>query len=65
MSFDDVMIFFLVMNCSNLMFSSCRVEEVGYVVPTPVQNEALPVLFSGRDCVIHAQVNTVQCSFDI
>lgn len=41
-----------------------RAEEVGYVVPTPVQSEALPVLFSGRDCVIHAQVNTVDCYFN-
>ncbi|XP_042050469.1 DEAD-box ATP-dependent RNA helicase 58, chloroplastic-like isoform X1 [Salvia splendens] len=35
-----------------------RAEEVGYIVPTPVQNEALPVLFSGRDCVIHAQTGS-------
>ncbi|KAF2287905.1 hypothetical protein GH714_003187 [Hevea brasiliensis] len=34
-----------------------RLEEVGYVVPTDVQRQALPVLFSGRDCIIHAQVN--------
>ncbi|KAH6808850.1 P-loop containing nucleoside triphosphate hydrolases superfamily protein [Perilla frutescens var. frutescens] len=33
-------------------------EEVGYIVPTPVQSEALPVLFSGRDCVIHAQTGS-------
>jgi len=31
-------------------------EEVGYVMPTPVQNQALPHLFSGRDCILHAQV---------
>ncbi|KAL0457250.1 UNVERIFIED_CONTAM: DEAD-box ATP-dependent RNA helicase 58, chloroplastic [Sesamum latifolium] len=35
-----------------------RAEEVGYVVPTHVQREALPVLFSGRDCVIHAQTGS-------
>ncbi|KAL7144666.1 hypothetical protein ABFS83_07G028000 [Erythranthe nasuta] len=35
-----------------------RAEEVGYRVPTNVQNEALPVLFSGRDCVIHAQTGS-------
>lgn len=33
-----------------------RVEEVGYAVPTDVQKQALPVLFSGRDCILHAQV---------
>ncbi|KAK4482894.1 hypothetical protein RD792_010067 [Penstemon davidsonii] len=27
-------------------------------MPTPVQSEALPVLFSGRDCVIHAQTGS-------
>ncbi|KAL2484597.1 DEAD-box ATP-dependent RNA helicase 58 [Abeliophyllum distichum] len=35
-----------------------RAEEVGYVVPTDVQREALPVLFSGRDCVLHAQTGS-------
>ncbi|KAG6428061.1 hypothetical protein SASPL_112310 [Salvia splendens] len=39
-------------------FSYVSAEEVGYIVPTPVQNEALPVLFSGRDCVIHAQTGS-------
>ncbi|KAK4405697.1 DEAD-box ATP-dependent RNA helicase 58, chloroplastic [Sesamum angolense] len=38
---------------------NAEAEEVGYVVPTHVQREALPVLFSGRDCVIHAQVTKV------
>lgn len=32
-------------------------EEVGYVLATDVQREALPALFSGRDCVLHAQVD--------
>lgn len=36
-----------------------RVEEVGYAVPTDVQKQALPVLFSGRDCILHAQVTKV------
>jgi superfamily II DNA/RNA helicase len=31
-------------------------EEVGYVMPTEVQKQALPHLFSGRDCILHAQV---------
>ncbi|KAL6497800.1 DEAD-box ATP-dependent RNA helicase 58, chloroplastic [Orobanche hederae] len=35
-----------------------RAEEVGYVSPTHVQQKALPVLFSGRDCVIHAQTGS-------
>lgn len=33
-----------------------RMEELGFVVPTPVQRQALPTLFSGRDCILHAQV---------
>ncbi|KAM0945394.1 putative RNA helicase [Dioscorea sansibarensis] len=33
-----------------------RAEEVGYTMPTDVQRESLPVLLSGQDCVIHAQV---------
>ncbi|XP_050240461.1 DEAD-box ATP-dependent RNA helicase 58, chloroplastic isoform X2 [Quercus robur] len=36
-----------------------RVEEVGYVRPTDVQKQALPLLFSGRDCILHAQVTRV------
>ncbi|MCH97425.1 DEAD-box ATP-dependent RNA helicase 58 chloroplastic-like, partial [Trifolium medium] len=30
-------------------------EEVGYVMPTEVQKQALPHLFSGCDCILHAQ----------
>ncbi|KAL3578221.1 hypothetical protein D5086_019725 [Populus alba] len=33
-------------------------EEVGYAVPTDVQKQALPVLFSGRDCILHAQTGS-------
>ncbi|CAN1807575.1 DEAD-box ATP-dependent RNA helicase 58, chloroplastic [Linum perenne] len=33
-----------------------KAEEVGYVMPTDVQKQALPVLFSGQDCIVHAQV---------
>ena len=32
-------------------------EEVGFVAPTDVQREALPVLLSGHDCILHAQVS--------
>ncbi|CAA0839872.1 DEAD-box ATP-dependent RNA helicase 58-chloroplastic [Striga hermonthica] len=35
-----------------------RAEEIGYITPTSVQKEALPVLFSGRDCVIQAQTGS-------
>ncbi|GJW16497.1 DEAD-box ATP-dependent RNA helicase 58, chloroplastic isoform X1 [Tanacetum coccineum] len=35
-----------------------RVEEVGYVTPTEIQRQALPVLFSGRDCILHAQTGS-------
>ncbi|XP_061991826.1 DEAD-box ATP-dependent RNA helicase 58, chloroplastic isoform X1 [Rosa rugosa] len=36
----------------------CRMEELGYVAPTPVQRQALPTLFSGRDCILHAQTGS-------
>ncbi|KAG6597460.1 DEAD-box ATP-dependent RNA helicase 58, chloroplastic, partial [Cucurbita argyrosperma subsp. sororia] len=35
-----------------------RAEEIGFVAPTGVQRQALPVLFSGRDCVLHAQTGS-------
>ncbi|MCD9642833.1 DEAD-box ATP-dependent RNA helicase 58, chloroplastic [Datura stramonium] len=35
-----------------------RAEEVGYVIPTEMQLQALPFLFSGRDCVLHAQTGS-------
>eukprot|EP01018_Ginkgo_biloba_P006651 Gb_37106 [translate_table: standard] len=38
------------------MYGDVRAEEVGFVVPTDVQEQALPVLLSGCDCIIHAQV---------
>ncbi|KAF3457184.1 hypothetical protein FNV43_RR01841 [Rhamnella rubrinervis] len=34
------------------------VEEVGYVLPTDIQRQALPTLFSGRDCILHAQTGS-------
>ncbi|PWA50016.1 P-loop containing nucleoside triphosphate hydrolases superfamily protein [Artemisia annua] len=37
---------------------ACRVEEVGYITPTEIQRQALPVLFSGRDCILHAQTGS-------
>ncbi|XP_029122325.1 DEAD-box ATP-dependent RNA helicase 58, chloroplastic isoform X3 [Elaeis guineensis] len=36
-----------------------RAEEIGYVVPTAVQHQSLPLLLSGRDCILHAQVTKV------
>ncbi|XP_062208207.1 DEAD-box ATP-dependent RNA helicase 58, chloroplastic isoform X2 [Phragmites australis] len=35
-----------------------RAEEVGYVVPTEVQEQSLPVLLSGQDCILHAQTGS-------
>ncbi|XP_031276585.1 DEAD-box ATP-dependent RNA helicase 58, chloroplastic isoform X2 [Pistacia vera] len=35
-----------------------RMEEIGYVVPTDIQREGLPVIFSGRDCILHAQTGS-------
>ncbi|EHA8589483.1 DEAD-box ATP-dependent RNA helicase 58, chloroplastic [Cocos nucifera] len=35
-----------------------RAEEIGYVVPTAVQNQSLPLLLSGRDCILHAQTGS-------
>ncbi|XP_045809250.1 DEAD-box ATP-dependent RNA helicase 58, chloroplastic isoform X1 [Trifolium pratense] len=35
-----------------------RMEEVGYVMPTEVQKQALPHLFSGHDCILHAQTGS-------
>ncbi|CAL5395504.1 unnamed protein product [Camellia sinensis] len=35
-----------------------RVEEVGFVVPTDVQRKALPIMLSGRDCILHAQTGS-------
>lgn len=33
-----------------------RAEDVGFVLPTDVQRQALPIILSGRDCVLHAQL---------
>uniref|UniRef100_A0ACD5XHE0 Uncharacterized protein n=1 Tax=Avena sativa TaxID=4498 RepID=A0ACD5XHE0_AVESA len=35
-----------------------RAEDVGYVVPTEVQEDSLPVLLSGQDCILHAQTGS-------
>ncbi|CAD6234538.1 unnamed protein product [Miscanthus lutarioriparius] len=35
-----------------------RAEEVGYVVPTEVQEQSLPLLLSGQDRVLHAQTGS-------
>ncbi|THG10786.1 hypothetical protein TEA_010694 [Camellia sinensis var. sinensis] len=34
------------------------VEEVVFVVPTDVQQKALPIMLSGRDCILHAQTGS-------
>ncbi|XP_057862234.2 DEAD-box ATP-dependent RNA helicase 58, chloroplastic isoform X2 [Cryptomeria japonica] len=35
-----------------------RIEEVGFAVATDVQEQALPVVLSGVDCIIHAQTGS-------
>ncbi|XP_074568669.1 DEAD-box ATP-dependent RNA helicase 58, chloroplastic isoform X1 [Curcuma longa] len=35
-----------------------RAEEIGYTQPTNVQCLSLPLLLSGRDCVLHAQTGS-------
>ncbi|XBI22972.1 hypothetical protein VPH35_063924 [Triticum aestivum] len=35
-----------------------RAEDVGYVSPTEVQEQSLPVLLSGLDCILHAQTGS-------
>ncbi|KAK3166613.1 hypothetical protein QOZ80_1AG0048090 [Eleusine coracana subsp. coracana] len=35
-----------------------RAEDVGYLVPTEMQEQSLPVLLSGQDCVLHAQTGS-------
>ncbi|XP_024011811.1 DEAD-box ATP-dependent RNA helicase 58, chloroplastic isoform X2 [Eutrema salsugineum] len=35
-----------------------RMEEIGFVFPTNIQREALPTLFTGRDCILHAQTGS-------
>ncbi|KMS95859.1 hypothetical protein BVRB_004370 isoform A [Beta vulgaris subsp. vulgaris] len=35
-----------------------RVEEIGFITPTEVQQQGLPVLFTGCDCVLHAQTGS-------
>ncbi|KAL9264953.1 DEAD-box ATP-dependent RNA helicase 58, chloroplastic-like protein [Drosera capensis] len=35
-----------------------RLEEIGFIFPTDVQEQALPVLFSGKDCILHAQTGS-------
>ncbi|KAF9618181.1 hypothetical protein IFM89_000650 [Coptis chinensis] len=41
---------------SPFLVSPTQAEEVGFVEPTDVQREALPILLSGRDCILHAQI---------
>uniref|UniRef100_A0A5B7AZ80 RNA helicase n=2 Tax=Davidia involucrata TaxID=16924 RepID=A0A5B7AZ80_DAVIN len=35
-----------------------RMEEIGFVMPTDVQRQALPILLSGCDCILHAQTGS-------
>jgi len=49
-------LFFLLCSVLRIWRMLFRMEEIGYVMPTDIQREALPYLFSGRDCILHAQV---------
>ncbi|EMS47212.1 DEAD-box ATP-dependent RNA helicase 58, chloroplastic [Triticum urartu] len=35
-----------------------RAEDVGYTSPTEVQEQSLPVLLAGQDCILHAQTGS-------
>ncbi|XP_077240667.1 P-loop containing nucleoside triphosphate hydrolases superfamily protein isoform X3 [Tasmannia lanceolata] len=35
-----------------------QTEEVGFVAATDVQRKSLPILLSGRDCILHAQTGS-------
>ncbi|GAB2294929.1 DEAD-box ATP-dependent RNA helicase 58, chloroplastic [Dionaea muscipula] len=35
-----------------------RLEEIGFLFPTDAQRQALPILFSGSDCILHAQTGS-------
>ncbi|CAN6442179.1 unnamed protein product [Victoria cruziana] len=35
-----------------------RAEEIGYVIPTDIQEQALPTVLAGRDCILHAQTGS-------
>ncbi|THF96561.1 hypothetical protein TEA_023216 [Camellia sinensis var. sinensis] len=41
-----------------IIYCAGEVEEVGFVVPTDVQRKALPIMLSGRDCILHAQTGS-------
>ena len=46
---------------SNFGFSDLilqAIEEKGYLEPTPIQNQAIPVILSGRDLIATAQTGT-------
>ena len=34
-----------------------KIEKVGFIVPTNVQQQTLSILLSGHDYILHAQVN--------
>ncbi|XP_073004511.1 DEAD-box ATP-dependent RNA helicase 58, chloroplastic isoform X1 [Typha latifolia] len=35
-----------------------RAVEMGYVIPTDIQERSLPIMLSGRDCILHAQTGS-------
>jgi ATP-dependent RNA helicase RhlE len=34
------------------------IEDLGYTVPTPVQNQTIPIIISGKDLIATAQTGT-------
>ncbi|TKY54033.1 DEAD-box ATP-dependent RNA helicase 58 [Spatholobus suberectus] len=50
--------FFSALFCAQNLIICFRMEEIGYAMPTDIQREALPYLFSGRDCILHAQTGS-------
>ncbi|CAI9271677.1 unnamed protein product [Lactuca saligna] len=35
-----------------------QIEELGFLMPTEIQRQALPILLSGQDCILHAQTGS-------
>ncbi|CAN7121610.1 unnamed protein product [Brassica rapa subsp. narinosa] len=42
----------------HILHRQALMEEIGFVFPTDIQREALPTLFTGRDCILHAQTGS-------
>ena len=42
---------------NNIALICFKIKEVGFIVPTDVQQQALSILLSSRDYILHAQAN--------